>query len=438
MKQGPILLSGLTWLQVAAAACCRSNKCLKAVVSSGLDGLQDCSTNLAVTVTPAQSTVTETVTQLATEHNTFVHTAFFTETVTTTAETETELFTLQTTVTDATYTQLITNTETVVVTETAQQTVTATTTGAAYPVKARGDTLLAPEPEPTSSLSGSEPSTIPEYASEQCPSWEAYVKACSCAGVEPTTVTAEAPSATTETVSYTADPITVSVPTTLSVTDTVYVSLTETTAATDVETVLETATTQVTQTVSAHTTVTVTQTTTTVVPAATCLPPSQVKAFRGLATDYGGQTLAMYANMLNALSGGMIWQPPSTSTSTSVQYKYFFKLDDEGRVVLAKGIPPYSYTYALYVATNSNGGLWPQVNTKDAIQNSINAGGSVAFVKGCVNSVTGELTLDAAGRKNILWCGQQMWMSTGNGEEINRGTCTVMHPKATEIEASWG
>ncbi|KAK0665358.1 hypothetical protein QBC41DRAFT_232973 [Cercophora samala] len=438
MKQGPILLSGLTWLQVAAAACCRSNKCLKAVVSSGLDGLQDCSANLAVTVTPTQSTVTETVTQLPTEHNTFVHTAFFTETVTTTAETETELVTVQTTVTDATYTQVITNTETVVVTHTAQETVTASSTGAIYPVKARGDTLLAPEPEPTSPVSGSEPSVIPEYASEQCPSWEAYVKACSCAGVEPTTVTAEAPSAATVTVSYTADPITVSVPTTLSVTDTVYVSLTETTAATDIETVLETATTQLTQTVSAQSTVTVTQTTTTVLPAATCLPPSEVKAFRAVATDYASLPLAMYANMLNALSGGMTWQPVSTSTSTSVQYKFFFKLDSQGRVVLAKGVPPYTYEYALYVATSSSGGLWPQINTKDAIQNSINAGGSVAFVKGCVNSVTRELTFEAAGRKNLLWCGQQMWMSTGNGEEINRGTCVRMNPKAVEIEASWG
>ncbi|KAK4194954.1 hypothetical protein QBC40DRAFT_259466, partial [Triangularia verruculosa] len=34
--------------------------------------------------------------------------------------------------------------------------------------------------------------------------------------------------------------------------------------------------------------------------------------------------------MLNALSGGMIWQPVSTSTSTSVRHKYSFKIDTEG------------------------------------------------------------------------------------------------------------
>ncbi|KAK4178773.1 hypothetical protein QBC36DRAFT_94239 [Triangularia setosa] len=438
MKQGlPILLSGLAWLQVAAAACCRSNKCLKAVVSSGLDGIQDCSANLAVTITPIQSTVTETVTQLPTELNTLVHTAFFTETVTTTAETKTELFTVQTTVIDSTYTEVVTNTETVVVTQTAQHVVTSSPSSVINPVKARGDTLLAPEPEPTFPASGPEPSTIPEYASEKCPSWEAYVNACKCAGVEPTAVTAEAPSATTVTVSYTADPITVSVPTTLSVTDTIYVSLTEKTAATDIETVFVTATTQLTQTVAVQSTVTVTQTSTVVLAGPTCLPPSDVRAFRAMAT-LNNAPVAMYANMLNALSGGMNWQTPSTSTSTSVQYKYFFKLDSEGRVILAKGIPPYSYEYALYASTGTTGSVWPQVNTKQAIENSIRAGGAVSFIKGCVNSETGELTLDAAGRKSILWCGNQLWMSYGNGEDINRGTCVRMYPEAREIEASWG
>jgi hypothetical protein len=36
---------------------------------------------------------------------------------------------------------------------------------------------------------------LPIYAS-QCPSWDSYVSACSCAGVVPLTVTADAPSAT--------------------------------------------------------------------------------------------------------------------------------------------------------------------------------------------------------------------------------------------------
>lgn len=97
MRQGAVLLPWFAWLQLSEAACCRSNKCLKgkrnhndlgipkltpvpaAIVdpASG-NGIQDCSANLVVTVTPTQSTLIETITVQPTEHNTLVETAVLT------------------------------------------------------------------------------------------------------------------------------------------------------------------------------------------------------------------------------------------------------------------------------------------------------------------------------------------------------------------------
>ncbi|KAK4231506.1 hypothetical protein QBC38DRAFT_224482 [Podospora fimiseda] len=56
--------------------------------------------------------------------------------------------------------------------------------------------------------------------------------------------------------------------------------------------------------------------------------------------------------------------------------------------------------------------------------------GQIQMVKACVNSITHELTLEAAGRRNIMWCGNQLWLSYGDGSEINRGTCVQFFPKA--------
>jgi len=95
---------------------------------------------------------------------------------------------------------------------------------------------------------------------------------------------------------------------------------------------------------------------------------------------------------------------------------------------LAYNVPPYSFKYYAYMSTASSGSNWPQVNTEAAVRAQVNNGAAIAFVKGCVDSITGELKLDAAGRKNILWCGSQMWMSFTMGEDINRGVCNLMKP----------
>ena len=53
------------------------------------------------------------------------------------------------------------------------------------------------------------------------------------------------------------------------------------------------------------------------------------------------------------------------------------------------------------------------------------AAGTMKRVKGCVNAATGQLTLSAMGRGNILSCGNAMYLSTGDGKEI-RSDCVVL------------
>lgn len=418
MKQGILALSALGWLQLAAAGCCRTNKCLKAVAVApeGVDGVLDCKSLLEVTVTPEASIVTETITEVPTEYASLVNTAVFTETVTTTVSTDIQLVTIGTTVTDATHTEIVRVTQTVLATETTQ--VTGATITAVPTVYRRADTELGP--------------AIPTYAEADCPSWEKYVSACKCAGVTPTTITAAAPEPTTVTVPYTDSAVIISVPTTISTTTTVYDSVTATEAATETSASLLTATASLTSLVPFSSTVTITQTVTATVspPAPSCKPAGY--AFQAWFHDASVNVnpLHLYANMLNALSGGVTWQQPSSSTSPAVKNKYIWSFDSDGYLTVAYNIPPYTYKYYAYMSTALPGSNWPQIGTEASVKNSILAGGQVTMLKGCVDADTGILSLDAGGRKNILYCGQQMWMSAGKGEDVNRGSpCVVVQPK---------
>jgi hypothetical protein len=52
------------------------------------------------------------------------------------------------------------------------------------------------------------------------------------------------------------------------------------------------------------------------------------------------------------------------------------------------------------------------------------------FVYGNVWSDTKELVLETDGRTQILWCGNQMWMSVSDrGANINRGVCSQHFPR---------
>ncbi len=225
--------------------------------------------------------------------------------------------------------------------------------------------------------------------------------------------------------------ITESVLATLVSTTTVLDSVTATVTETTTNVVSLTATALETQTVVVEETTTVETTQTKTASAVPNLITHDVDAFRAVATDYNDSPLYMYANMLNGLAGGLNWQPGSTSTTASVQNKYVWKIDSAGHVLLANNVPPYTYQYALYMSTASAGSNWPQISTVQTVQAQVAAGASVAWVFGAVDPATNRLYLNAGGRKNILWCGNQVWMSYGLGEDINRGTCILMHPTIT-------
>ncbi len=132
-------------------------------------------------MTPDAVTFTETA-SIATEYQTVVDTQAVTVTETVTASTETDVVVVSETVTASTETLVQFITQTVLATQANTQFVTVTPT-----------TIIPWRRQATDT--GSAPPTLPTYPSE-CPSWDKYVAACSCAGVTPVTVTAEAPSTT--------------------------------------------------------------------------------------------------------------------------------------------------------------------------------------------------------------------------------------------------
>lgn len=195
--------------------------------------------------------------------------------------------------------------------------------------------------------------------------------------------------------------------------------------------IIETATVIQTDVISLTATVTATETATYAPepPQASCL--TNTDAFRAMGT-YNGGDLYLYANVINGLSGGANWMAGSTSTSPSVQNKFNLAVDSEGHLYLHDSIPPYTgYIFYFYTTTGSARSDWPQLAHKQNLDTVIANGGKYSKLKACVNSVTGELTVeDSMGRKNMLWCGQQLWLSATLGEDINRGVCSQMFPKA--------
>ncbi|KAJ4374711.1 hypothetical protein N0V85_009048 [Neurospora sp. IMI 360204] len=428
MKQALFLASGFAWLNLASAACCRSNKCLKAIVLNE-HGIDDCASVLIETVSAPASIVTEIVTVFSTQYATVIGTEIVTEIKSTTAATETVFFTESSSVTIGTETvsQLTTET-TIASTETVFQTITVPA-----PTEKKRDIDTLTFVEPTSSAPV-EPAPVqsspalPEYALD-CPSFDKYKSACKCVGAEVVTITVPVP-VSTVTVEETTT-VFASVAATVTTTETELVSVTATASATTTVLVedVETVTATQTDVVSLTATVTAIETATVAPEPVQPVCLTNTDAFRAM-TTYNGNTLYMYANMLpNAVSGGLTWQPGSTNPSPAIQPRYNLALDSEGSLYLHDRIAPYTYTYYVYISTLSSGSQWPQIATKQAVENQIAQGGKVSKIKGCVNSVTGELTLqDSIGRKNIFWCGQQVWLSAGLGEDINRGVCTQQFP----------
>lgn len=216
--------------------------------------------------------------------------------------------------------------------------------------------------------------------------------------------------------------ITSSILTTASTTETAVISVTASTATTETQIISVTDTTLATITQTVVPTVTP-------APVATCV--AYTGAFKAHATQNGGD-LFINGNFINPLQGSFWWNSASSSTSATVQNKFIWAIDGNGYLYVAYSFAPYNYVYYAYMITSGSGSNWPQLDRKSVIDTMVSRG-SASYVKACVNPDTMELQLDAGGRTSILWCGGEMWMGYGKGEDINRGVCVQMFPTIVPV-----
>lgn len=358
-----------------------------------------------MTSTAAATTSTETVTTTVDQVTEFTSTTFdlFTETTTETALTET-LF----------YTETVISTrpvQTDTVTRTLTQTLTTTSTELAPGVTSTATYYLA-EPTVFRRTVEAAPSTLPEYASADCADWTKYVKACKCVGVELATVTVTVSAAVeTEVVTVTVpgEEVTVTVPMTVSSTQTAIVSATATDASTVTETVTDVPdSVTITETVSTISTVTVTTTST----------PSTVVPLTCQSTGYTFQVSTPYTSAGMEGKSLWLWGVQSTvywigymGTGAPSQSATIWNLDSNGSVQLR------GTNSILYVLTGSSAA---SVQVKLGNRNDVDAGvaaGSMARIKGCVDASTGQFTVSGDGRHNLVQCGSNIFISSGNGSE---------------------
>ncbi|KAK4463675.1 hypothetical protein QBC42DRAFT_337495 [Cladorrhinum samala] len=382
---GVVALSGAAMLHLASAACCRANQCLKAVVDAG--GLADCSAKLpVVTVTPSAVTLTETLTAVESA----VETALFTETLTETAATETVLFTELTTITAATQTDMVSETVTVPVTTTVVSTAApVTTTVFVYPPAQRVRRAAS---------SGSR--SIPYYAAEACADWEKYVKACGCAGVEPATITV---SAVTERVTVTASDAITTTASTLSLTQTDVVTLTETVSSTATDIISLAETVAATETVTASPITTVTTTVTSAPP----LVSVQCKA-TNVFRFYDSSSRWMVANTVTNV---IEWQTTINGMSPVNLPVGMWTIDPSGYLELRYSNNAQTEALVPVVSAGlTDDSAQVTLKPKSSANDEVAAGSSVK-VQACVPEGDVYLRMQAAGRTNIVDCGNTLYLS---------------------------
>lgn len=410
---GLIALSGTALWQVATAACCRSNTCLKAIALQEDVGIADCSSNLAVTVTPSAVTVTETATVIVSA----IETALFTETATETASTATLLFTESITITASTETNTVGETITVPYTTTVFATAAGvTTTSYVYPTFVKARQVAE--------------NTLPEYATASCADRNMYIKACKCAGVEPSTVTAE-PATSTATVPAD-DAVTTIVGTVSSTqTDTVYVTETISVTTTNAAMVTETVTVTETATESVGSTVQATQTPSVTIPLA-CRPTNEAWRASNLVADGS----VRWMNAPNANANPIIaWQsfasipaPGTTSAQSSVwavnngflEHRYTIGSNSEIMVAYME-----TTTTAARIAT-----VMVKLKPRSAVEAGV-ADGTMEKVRACVGAGDNKLYMTSRGRSNILTCGNALMLSTNIDGTDYRSGCELLNPSVS-------
>jgi hypothetical protein len=405
---GVVALSGAALLQVATAACCLSNACLKAVALQEQDGIADCSSNLLVTVTPAAVTVTETATVIESA----IETALLTETTTQIASTETLLFTEITTVTASTKTNTVGETITVPYTATVFATAPpVTTTSYVYETFAKARQV------------GETP--LPEYATAFCADWNTYVKACKCAGVERSTVTADP---TTSTVTVPADYAFTTTVGTMSRTQTNTVYVTETTSitATSATMVTETVTVPKTDTESAASIVQATQNPSVIIPLA-CRPTGEAWRASNPVTDGS-------VRWMNAISGNSIiaWQSfASVPAAGSIGAQTSVWTVNNGFLENKYIVGSNSQVMVAYMETTSTAAsVMVKLMPRSAVEAGV-AAGTMEKVRACVGAGDNKLRLTSRGRSNILTCGNALMLSTNADGKDYRSDCELLNPSVS-------
>ncbi|KAK3386718.1 hypothetical protein B0H63DRAFT_139883 [Podospora didyma] len=397
-------LVGAALLQGVAAACCRSNQCLKAIAQAGPVALSDCSDNLVitVTVTPSNAISTRTVTIVEVADAT----ALVTETTTQTASTETLLFTETATITASTQTEtVVAEIITVAVTSTSvQEAATVTTTLFNY----EGFTLKARATE----------SPLPDYAAAACSDWTKYASACKCAGAEAAITVTVPGSTSTNIVTVTAGNAVTSTLSTVSSTVTEVVSVTATTSSVVIDEIPVTDVITTTQTATVSVTTTVATTSTPVSVATLSCKPKGVN-FRVTTPFADGST--RWLNYVGATN--IAWQSFSAGSPVATSV---WVLDNEGYLQHAtNGNTPFidlSKTGATVIITSK---------TKAQVDAAV-AAGTNGKIKGCIDPSTNLIKLYANGRSNILSCGNLLYISSGTTGSDARSDCVLLTPRGVD------
>ena len=342
-----------------------------------------------------------------------VNTVVITVTTSATVATNTVVYTFPTTTT-TTSTSTVSQTATVVVTTTELQTAPPVTTTTTVYDEPQGTIIVDRGTLPERG----NPYGIPDYAWPACQNWNQYVDACRCFGIIPFTTTAH-PTTTTVTVTA-ANAITTTV-STLTTTQTSTVPLTASTLLILSPTVTVTDVLTTTETITESSTLTVVSTTTpTVVATQTCKPPGT--PFRAFVQDNGN---TLYLGSPDGFS--LSWDSYANPYLVTVLEQTTFMLGDDGYLGLEnQELDDQSYyayidvsipatTDELYIS--SIGGITHADNFRQ--------------VSGCIDSMTGVLSLSSVGEGDLLQCDGAAALSSNAGSgDIG---CVVVAPDTEDL-----
>lgn len=174
-------------------------------------------------------------------------------------------------------------------------------------------------------------------------------------------------------------------------------------------------------------------TTTSSTPSPTCVAstePFQIQS----TSSFGGATYNFFADIINEYAVNTKWEPASTIDSPAMLNKATFSFDSSGNLKLANkfsGEDWYPYALLDQVVTARIVNVARKVDLENMPEHTF------AYVKGCVDIVTGELRLDSMGRKEVLECYAYTVISNGINDSWGDPTpCNNMQVFAVPVVSS--